>query len=111
MSDPDWGRHCGDLWREHVLAVSGFDVCDVIGALPRRPREFAAMMRRVGARDLGGVVTAAMGAAIPRRQAMRGDIVRRGWALGICRGGRAEFYGGDMVSMIHVDQAWSVARG
>ncbi len=111
MIDPGWDRHCGDLWREQVLSVSGIDVCAVIGPMPRRPRDFAAMMRRVGVRELGGVVTAAMGDPIPRRQAMRGDIVRRGWALGICRGQLAEFFGGDMVPMIHVDQVWGCARG
>lgn len=111
MIDPGWDRHCGDLWRDHVLRVSGIDVCNVIGPMPRRPREFAAMMRRLGVRDLSGVVTAVMGAAIPRRQAMRGDIVRCGWALGICRGPIAEFFGGEMAPMIHVDQVWSVPRG
>lgn len=111
MSGPDWERHCGDLWREHVLAATGFDVSDVIGPMPRRPREFAAMMRRLGVRDLGGVVSAAMGQGIARRMAMRDDVVRRGWALGICRGPLAEFFGGDTVPMIHVDQVWRLRRG
>lgn len=111
MTDPDWGRHCGDLWRDHVLDQTGCDVSDVVGAMPRRPREFAAMMHRLGVRDLGGVVTAAMGPPIARRQAMRGDIVRQGWALGICRGPLAEFFGGAMAPMIHIDQVWSVAHG
>ena len=107
MTDPDWNRHCGDLWRDHVLASTGFDVSDVVGPMPRRPREFAAMMRRLGVRDLGGVVSAAMGSSSGRRLAMRGDIVRRGWALGICRGPVAEFFGGAVLPMIHIDQVWS----
>lgn len=111
MSDPGWGRHCGDLWRDHVLDQTGRDVSDIVGAMPRRPREFAAMMHRLGVRDLGGVVTAAMGPAIPRRQAMRGDVVRQGWALGICRGPVAEFFGGETSPMRHVDQAWGVRHG
>jgi len=108
VTDPDWSRHCGDLWREHVLAATGQDVCDVIGPMPRRPREFAAMMRRLGVKDLGGVVTAAMGQPIALRQAMRGDVVRHKWALGICRGDLAEFWGGVTVPMRDADQAWCV---
>lgn len=67
------------------------------------------MMHQLGVRDLGGVVTAAMGPAILRRQAMRGDIVRQGWALGICRGPLAEFFGGETSPMTHVDEVWSLA--
>ena len=106
MSDPDWGRHCGDLWRDHVMTATGRDVSNIVGPMPRRPREFAAMMHRLHVRDLGGVVSAAMGDSIGRRQAMRGDIVRHGWALGICRGDLAEFFGGDVLPMKVVDQAW-----
>ena len=28
-----------------------------------------------------------------------GDVVQRGWAIGICRGDKAEFFGGEMVPM------------
>ena len=108
MTDPDWPRHCGDLWREHVLAIAGRDVSAIVGPMPRRPRELAAMMRRLGVRDLGGIVTAAMGSPIARRQAARGDVVRRGWALGICRGGLAAFFGDETVAMTHVDEVWSL---
>ncbi|ARR55327.1 hypothetical protein HY78_18710 [Rhizorhabdus wittichii DC-6] len=109
MSDPDWPHHCGDIWRAHVLAATGRDVSDIIGPMPRRPREFAAMMRRVGVRDLSGVVSAVHGESLRNpRFARRGDIVRRGWALGICRGERAEFYGGVMLPMRDVDEAWRV---
>jgi hypothetical protein len=108
VTDPEWSRHCGDAWREHVLAACSFDICDILGPSPRRVRDWVAMMRRVGARDMSGVITAVHGEPIPRRQAMRGDIVRRGWAIGICRGDRAEFFGGDMVLMREVDQAWPV---
>ena len=109
MTDPDWGRHCGDRWREHVLAAIGRDVCDVVGPSPRRPRDWVAMMRRLGVRDISGVVSAVHGPAVRPRQARRGDIVRRGWALGICRGDLAEFFGSEMVAMGEVDEAWRLA--
>ncbi len=109
MIDPDWEKHCGDGWRAHVLASTGFDICDIIGPSPRRVRDWVAMMRRVGARDMAGVISAVHGTPIPRRQAMRGDIVRRGWALGVCRGDQAEFFGGRMVRMSEIDDAWPKA--
>ena len=94
-----WDAHCGDLWRAHVSATAGRDICEVVGPSPRRPADWAAMMRRLGVRTMDGVISAVHGAPIPRRQAMRGDIVRRGWAIGICRGDKAEFIGGEMVAM------------
>lgn len=106
LSDPAWGEHCGDRWRAHVMASTGADICDVVGPSPRRPRDWAAMMRRLGVRDMAGVITAVHGDPIPYRQAMRGDIVRRGWAIGICRGDHAEFFGGDFVPMRDVDGTW-----
>lgn len=101
-----WAAHCGDLWRAHVLSSTGRDICNIVGPSPRRPAEWAAMMRRLGVRTMDGVLSAVHGAPIPRRQAMRGDMVRRSWAIGICRGDKAEFIGGEMVSMRDVDAAW-----
>ena len=106
MSDPAWSAHCGDMWRAHVLASGGGDICDIVGPSPRCPREWAALMRRMGARTMDGVIAAVHGEAIPYRCATRGDIVRRGWAIGICRGEQAEFFGGTMVAMKHVDRTW-----
>lgn len=106
MSDPGWADHCGDRWREHVLANVGIDICDIVGRSPRQIRDWAALMRRVGAHDMAGVIGAVHGAAIPYRQAMRGDVVQRGWAIGICRGDKAEFFGGEFVPMCEVDGAW-----
>lgn len=108
MSDPDWYRHCGDTWREHVLAATGADICGVVGPSPRRPRDWVAIMRRLGVRNLSGVVAAVHGPSVPPRQAMRGDLVRRGWALGICRGEVGEFFGGEMVAIRECDEAWRV---
>lgn len=108
MSDPAWQSHCGDRWRAHVMAATGRDICDIVGPSPRRPRDWAAMMRRLAVRDMAGVISAVHGATIPFRQAMRGDIVRRGWAIGICRGDQAEFFGGDMVPMRDVDGVWAL---
>lgn len=105
-----WTDHCGDLWRTHVLATMGLDICDIVGPSPRRPRDWAAMMRRLGVRSMDGVIGAVHGPPVPYRQAMRGDIVRRGWAIGVCRGDRAEFWGGVMVAMCEVDRAWSVSK-
>jgi len=101
-----WEAHCGDLWRAHVLAATGRDICDVVGPSPRRPADWTAMMRRLGVRSMDGVLSAFHGDPITSRRAMRGDIVRRGWAIGVCRGDRAEFIGGEMVSMSEVDVAW-----
>lgn len=106
VTDPAWSVHCGDRWREHVLAETGTDICDVVGPSPRRPQDWAAMMRQLGVRDMAGVISAVHGAPVPYRQAMRGDIVQRGWAIGICRGDKAEFFGGDMVPMREVQGVW-----
>lgn len=106
MSGPAWTEHCGDRWRVHVLAATGVDICDIVGPSPRRSRDWAALMRRIGARDMAGVISAVHGSAIPYRQAMRGDVVQRGWAIGICRGDKAEFFGGEFVLMREVDGAW-----
>lgn len=106
MDDPDWSHHCGDQWREHVLAATGRDICDIVGPSPRRPRDWVAMMRRLGVRDMAGVISAVHGPAIDTRQARRGDIVQIGWAIGVCRGELCEFYGGVMVPGKRVEKAW-----
>ena len=108
MNDPEWPSHCGDAWRDHVMAAGGGDICDIVGASPRRPRDWVAMMRRLGVRDMAGVISAVHGVPVSTRQAMRGDIVRRGWAIGICRGDKAEFFGGVMQPMSAADQAWRI---
>lgn len=108
MSEPAWSAHCGDQWREHVLVATGYDICDVLGESPRRARDWVAMMRRLGVRNMTGVIGAVHGPPIPYRRAMRGDIVQRGWAIGICRGDKAEFFGGDMVPMREVDFTWAL---
>ena len=105
MSDPQWSRHCGDAWRSHVLEQTGFDICTIVGPSPRRARDWVAMMRRLGVRDMAGVISAVHGEPIPYRQAHRGDIVQQGWAIGICRGDMGEFFGG-MLPMRKVDRAW-----
>lgn len=89
-----------------MLESTGRDICDTLGPSPRRARDWTAMMRRLGVRDMRGVISVVHGEPIPYRQAMRGDIVRRGWAIGICRGDQAEFYGGEMVTLRDVDQVW-----
>lgn len=109
MTDPDWSNHCGDRWRAHVLAVTGRDICDVVGPSPRRTRDWVRMMRRLGVRDMAGVIAAVHGAPIPVRQARRGDIVQRGWAIGICRGDVAEFFGSQAMPITAADRAWPVS--
>lgn len=106
MTDPDWSLHCGDAWRAAVLDAGYGDICDIVGPSPRRPRDWVSMMRRLGVRDMEGVISAVHGSAIPPRQAMRGDVVQLGWAIGICRGDKAEFFGGVMQSMALVERAW-----
>jgi hypothetical protein len=110
VSDPDWSEHCGDRWRAEVLAAGGSDICDVVGPSPRRPRDWVAMMRRLGVRDLSGVVSAVHGRPIDPRLARRGDLVRSGWALGICRGEVAEFFNAAR-PMAEVDEAWPLQAG
>jgi hypothetical protein len=56
------------------------------------------------------VVCAVHGAAVPIRSARRGDLVRSGWAMGICRGEACEFYGGVMAPLADADAAWPVTR-
>lgn len=63
-------------------------------------------MRRLKVHGMRGVIGKVHGKPLPYRQARRGDIVRRGWAIGICRGDRAEFFGGEMTAMRDVDEAW-----
>jgi hypothetical protein len=109
VSDPDWSLHCGDRWREHVLAATGRDICDIVGPSPRRTRDWVGMLRRLGTRDMAGVISAVHGEPITIRSAARGDIVQRGWAIGICRGDRAEFFGGDVVAMAEVNSAWRLS--
>jgi hypothetical protein len=106
---PDWQDHCGDRWRAHVLEASGLDICAIVGPSPRRPREWCAMMRRLGVRSMSGVISAVHGAPIGRRLARRGDVVRKGWAIGICRGELAEFFGGDTAPMATIDEAWPLS--
>lgn len=106
MRDPDWSNHCGDRWRAHVAEAVDFDICDVIGPMPRRAAEWVAMMRRLAVHDMAGVINAVHGPAINPRFAARGDIVQRGWAIGICRGENAEFFGGTMLPMREVNRAW-----
>lgn len=108
MIAPDWPHHCGDYWRTHVSATSGIDICDTVGPSPRRPRDWVGMMRRLGVRDMAGVISAVHGSPVHYRHAMRNAIVRRGWAIGICRGDRAEFYGGVFLPMNMVDDAWNL---
>jgi len=105
---PAWSQHCGDLWRAAVLKAAGRDICEIVGPSPRSAGEWAALMRRVGARSMAEVITAVHGEPIPVRMAGRGDIVRRGWAIGVCRGEQAEFFGGTMIPMRDVEQAWMV---
>lgn len=107
MSDPDWAHHCGDLWRAAVLEATGRDICDVVGASPRRSADWVAMMRRLEVRSLSGVVSAVHGSTIDVRQARRGDIVRIGWALGVCRGEVAEFFG-SVRPLSEAEEAWGV---
>lgn len=107
--DPDWSDHCGDIWRAHVIDQTGRDICAITGPSPRRPRDWVAMMRLLGVRDMAGVVSAVHGPSLPSfRRARRGDIARRGWALGIVRGETVEFYGGTMIPLGQVDQVWPV---
>lgn len=64
-------------------------------------------MRRLDVRSLSGVVTAVHGPGLATpRLARRGDMVRRGWALGICCGEMAEFYGAHMAPMSDVEEGW-----
>jgi hypothetical protein len=108
VNDPDWSEHCGDMWRHQVLNATGRDICDVVGPSPRRPRDWVAMMRRLGVRSMVGVISAVHGQPVSVRQARRGDIVQRGWAIGVCRGDHAEFFGGSLRPMSEVERAWSV---
>lgn len=106
VRQPAWTNHCGDRWRQHVLAETGRDICDTVGPSPRSPKDWARMMRQLGVRGMAGVIGYVHGEPIPYRMAMRGDIVRRGWAIGICRGDRAEFFGGEFTAMREVDEVW-----
>ena len=66
------------------------------------------MMRRLGVRSLGGVVSAVHGEPVPTRLAMRGDVVRSGWAIGVCRGEVAQFFDAT-APMKMVDEAWRLS--
>ncbi|WP_404714363.1 DUF6950 family protein [Sphingomonas sp. MMS24-J13] len=97
-----WGRHA---------AAAGVDVAASLGPSPRGWRDAAEAMRRLGVRSLSEAVRIVHGAPLGSiRMARRGDLVRKGWALGICRGELAEFYGGVMAPMQQVDEAWAIER-
>lgn len=106
--NPDWSNHCGDVWRSHVMTRAGRDICDLVGSSPRSAREWASMIRRIGGRTMSDVISFVHGDPKPVALARRGDIVRSGWAIGVCRGEDAEFYGGDLVPMSQVEEAWNV---
>ena len=107
VQDPDWSHHCGDLWRSHVQELFGRDITDIVGPSPRRAAAWAKMIRNAGGRSMSDVITLVHGDPISPRMAKRGDIVRRGWAIGICRGEDASFYGGEVIPMSQVEEAWS----
>lgn len=91
------------------MEATGRDIWAELGGCPRSWREAADLYRRAGVRTLEGVVTKALGEPVNPRQAVRGDVVLLGGALGICRGENAEFFGG-MRPMGEVDAAWPLSR-
>ena len=106
-ADATWARHCADEQAERVKARTGIDVWAVLGGQsPRSSRDYAALLRAHGQRSLSGLVSIVMGPAVPRGRARRGDVVRKGWALGECVGDHARFYGGSMVPMREIDEGW-----
>ncbi|TZG26511.1 DUF6950 family protein [Sphingomonas montanisoli] len=108
-ANPDWPDHCADRAAGHVLAASGVDVWAILDAPPPRSwRDAAALYRRHGVRSLSELVSRALGPSLSPLLARRGDIVRRGWALGICAGEVATFFGGNAVSMAEVEEAWRI---
>jgi len=107
---PDWVDHCGDIWRAHVMETVGRDICDLVGQSPRSVGDWAAMIRRTGGRSMSDVISFVHGEPISPLRARRGDIVRCGWAIGVCQGEDASFYGGDVIPMRHVEEAWSVGN-
>ncbi|CAN5445431.1 hypothetical protein BH09PSE4_BH09PSE4_18940 [soil metagenome] len=107
--DATWEQHCGDRWRLAVLTATTHDICAIVGPSPRRAGELAAMMRRLGVGDLSGLVSTVHGPSVSPRLARRGDVVRKGWALGICRGELAEYFGGMMLPIGEADEAWPIA--
>lgn len=101
----DWSAHCGDLAAQAVRPKH----LERLGPMPRSWREAAALYRRLGVRNLAGAVTVVLGPPIPRRRAMRGDVVMVRGSLGICRGEVVECVGAT-VRIGEVEAAWS-ARG
>ncbi|TZG23962.1 DUF6950 family protein [Sphingomonas montanisoli] len=109
MTTPEWHRHCADRAADHVLDASGIDVWKILGAPPPRSwREAADLYRRHGVRSLGELVSRALGAPVSPLLARRGDVVRRGWALGICEGELATFFGGEVSPISEIDEAWQL---
>lgn len=108
-SDASWAWNCADEQAARVKARSGIDAWVTLGvAPPRSGREYAELLRAHGQRSLSGLVSIVLGKPIARARAARGDVVRRGWALGECVGDHARFYGGEMVPMRLVDEAWRI---
>lgn len=87
--------------------AQGRDIWAELGGCPRSWREAKELYERLGVRTLPDAVTKVLGEPIPRKRAMRGDVVMVRGALGICRGHLAECMGAT-VSMKEVEKAWSV---
>lgn len=103
--EPDWPYHCA----EFAASQLPFDVWEDLGGCPRSWRDAAALYRRLGVRCLADAATAVLGPPVNPKQAMRGDVVMAGGALGVCRGELAEFVD-QMLPMRRATLAWRVDR-
>jgi hypothetical protein len=105
MFEPSWECHCAEPAVEAASRASGRDIWAELGGCPRSWREAAALYRRLEVRCLADAVTKVLGAPVDPKLARRGDVVMRGWSLGICRGDLAEFPN-LMLPMRQVERAW-----
>jgi len=114
---PDWRtKHCAEPAIAAAAAARGLNAEDLwatLGGCPRSWREAAALYRRLGVRSLAEAVSAVLGPPFASpRLARRGDVVMAQGALGLCRGGLAEFLGREgatMLPMRAAEIAWPVA--
>ena len=95
---------------ERASAATGRDIWAELGGCPRSWRDAANLYEKMGVRCLAEAVAKVLGPPVDPKQARRGDIVMRGWALGICRGDLAEFCDVTL-PMSQVDKAWRLKRG
>lgn len=87
--------NCADFAADVVEAVSGRDVRGELGLPVRSAAEVARLYRRLGARQIGDVLTSVLGPSVAPAYAQRGDLVlaQLDPSIGVCIGESMRMFG------------------